>query len=335
MKLKRKEAENLIMLIKCAYKNFIFIFIAIIIGCKKTEAKTEFSVQPKLQNSVSDTLYFYQVNPFKEKIEGVEYEVDKFLITYKNVENEFTIIEEKKTIGSINFDGKDFDGVGYNIFLYKTPKSEIKFIIFEALADIGTAWYYVVMLKNNKIVNKFYIKEPRANSDNISLNEFLSIGFNKSDYFFKFNKKHIANYSIIPKDLKSDKQYVYQKASIFEEETSSSLSDNSIANGMYSIKTDVESITTGETISLKFNFYIYDDGKMNLRISTDSSEEAYCEGSYKLISGKKGIKAIYEDEGICTDNLEENAFYLKQENKTLYIKSKRFLNTNWQELKKE
>ncbi|WP_333852017.1 hypothetical protein [Epilithonimonas sp.] len=105
--------------------------------------------------------------------------------------------------------------------------------------------------------------------------------------------------------------------------------------GMYSINADVESLISEETIKIKFNFYFENKEKMNLRIQTDISEDAYCEGQYQLTKNKDFLIASYADEGICTDNIEDSRFYVKTENSKVYIKSKRFLNQDWQVLRRE
>ena len=108
-----------------------------------------------------------------------------------------------------------------------------------------------------------------------------------------------------------------------------------LEKGAYFINTKVESITNGENIHLKFNFFVENNKKMNLRISTNNSDDAYCEGNYKLIALENIIMAEYDDEGICTDEKEESNFYFKNNDGKYYIKSKRFINQDWQELKKE
>ncbi|WP_333852749.1 hypothetical protein [Epilithonimonas sp.] len=45
--------------------------------------------------------------------------------------------------------------------------------------------------------------------------------------------------------------------------------------GIYSINAYVESLISGETIKINFNFYFENNKKMNLRIQTDISEDAY------------------------------------------------------------
>lgn len=105
--------------------------------------------------------------------------------------------------------------------------------------------------------------------------------------------------------------------------------------GMFTIDAIVESVTSPQNIKLKFNFYFKNEYEMVLNISTEKSEEVYCEGKYKLTKSKKIIKAKFNDEGICTDNAEESNFYIKNENSKIYIKTRRFANQDWQELIKK
>ena len=159
-----------------------------------------------------------------------------------------------------------------------------------------------------------------VHQNSLKLNKLLWSEKNSIDYSF-WNK----NNEIIVK-LKSldDKSVTYAKISLQDKTTLS----NKI-EGIYSLKTDVFSIISDEEINLKFNFYFYNDKKMNLRISTNNVEDAYCEGIYKLIKNDNFIEGVYNDEGICTEKESDSNFQIKEENNSIYIKSKRFINQDW------
>ena len=315
------------------YKNLLILFLLITIGCKKTEAQLE---KPEVheEKALANIVFLDRIKQFDEQKAGSQYVVDDYKLQYKNEENTFVFSYKHQVINIIDFERRDFEGVGYNIFLYDSPKSKIKTIIFEALADIGTAWYYVVLMNNNKVVKKQFIDEPRADSDKISIQKFLSIYLENSNCIFRFDKKYLARYSQIPKNIKTDNQYAYIKTSL-KNPIQVISNESPIEKGIYFIYADVESIISGEQTQLKFNFYVENKEKMNLRISTNNSEDAYCEGTYKLINTGSTVKAIYNDEGICTEDKEESNFYIKKEGLKFYIKSKRFTNPDWQELIKE
>ncbi|WP_427872886.1 hypothetical protein [Flavobacterium sp. MMS24-S5] len=99
---------------------------------------------------------------------------------------------------------------GFSMYSYESSKNkDIEIIIIEALADIGTNWYYVIILNKKDLVDKFYIKEPRSNSEITQIKDFLSIFFSNGTLVFKFKKDKIAKYSTVSPDLKSDLEYVY------------------------------------------------------------------------------------------------------------------------------
>jgi hypothetical protein len=95
-----------------------------------------------------------------------------------------------------------YDGPGFIIYFSEISK-EYQNIIVEATGDIGTAWYYSIVIKNDKIVNQFYIKEPRTNSDKFSLDEFIKITLVKDSILYKFKKSLISSYSNIPSEGKT------------------------------------------------------------------------------------------------------------------------------------
>ena len=67
-----------------------------------------------------------------------------------------------------------------------------------------------------------------------------------------------------------------------------------------------------------------------LSIGAKHSEDYLCEGDYKLQEKDNVLHA----RGKC-DQDDRDDFYLKFEGGKYFIKSKRFINQDWQELKKE
>lgn len=333
MKLKRKEVKN--MKNQIGYKLLVIISI-LIVGCKKTNAKYEIDKnEPKITYNIKNNTSLDDIKQFISNKDETIYYVEDFKLYYNNENNTFKLEKSKKYLATINFENRDFDGVGFNVYLFQSKKIKQKAIVFEALADIGTAWYYAILLDDNIVKKMIFINEPRSNSDEISLNRFLSIDMTDDNYLFKFNKKYLAKYSTIPKNLKTDDNFIYLIPTNSEPQVQSSVKNFNIEKGSYFINAKVSSITTGETISIGFNLYVENDKKATLRLSTDASSEAYCEGDYKLSSESNLIKLQYTGEGICTDDNEESNIYIKKEREQYYIKSKRFENQDWQELTKD
>lgn len=71
--------------------------------------------------------------------------------------------------------------------------TQFEIIIIEASADIGTSWYYMIILNNENLVDKFYIKEPRANSENTNIGNFIKISIRNDMLNLKFKKIKLLN----------------------------------------------------------------------------------------------------------------------------------------------
>ena len=99
--------------------------------------------------------------------------------------------------------------------------------------------------------------------------------------------------------------------------------------GAYKIYAPAVSNSNGEEISLGYFITIKSSTKAILSIDAKYSEDYGCEGEYRLTNNENVIHA----KGKC-DQDDTDDFFLKQENGKYYIKSKRFLDQDWQELNK-
>ena len=105
-------------------------------------------------------------------------------------------------------------------------------------------------------------------------------------------------------------------------------------DGDYYFKAKVESIESEEQIEMKY-FISIDNKKATLSIGTERPIEAYCEGDYSVLQKNGFIHLIHTGEtGICTSNIEDSSFDIKKEGDKYYIRSKRFINFDWQECQK-
>ncbi|MXO05616.1 hypothetical protein [Flavobacterium sp. HBTb2-11-1] len=138
--------------------------------------------------------------------------------------------------------------------------------------------------------------------------------------------KNIATLNI--KD-KNDSQYKKWKSDFLIVPESSQKQEIGEMRGSYFIKTKVSSIETGDPIEINF-YFEFQNSNAILSIGTKNSLEAYCEGSYAVVKDKDGLKLKYTGEGTCTSDEEESSFLIKKENDQYYIKSKRFINEDWQ-----
>ncbi|WP_333852037.1 hypothetical protein [Epilithonimonas sp.] len=100
--------------------------------------------------------------------------------------------------------------------------------------------------------------------------------------------------------------------------------------GEYKITTKGISNYNQKEIDLLYSISVTTNESAILSIGADQVQDYWCEGDYYLTEENGILKAT----GKCDED-DINDFYLKQENGVYYIKSKRFLNQNWQVLKKE
>ncbi|WP_312076614.1 hypothetical protein [Chryseobacterium sp.] len=99
--------------------------------------------------------------------------------------------------------------------------------------------------------------------------------------------------------------------------------------GFYEITTKAISEYNNQEIDLLYSITVKSNNAAILSIGAEYSEDYWCEGNYNLSIDKNILYA----KGKCDED-DTNDFYLKFENGKYYIKSKRFLNSDWQELKK-
>ncbi len=152
---------------------------------------------------------FNIINPFKYIENDSKYINDDTQLIIKT-DNSFMLTKKDFVIDDIDLSDSNYEGPGYNIFSFKSKSySQFEIIIIEATADIGTDWYYIIILNNENLIDKFYIKEPRANSENTSIGDFIKISMKNDILNIKFRKDKIAKYSEKVNNLKSDSQYYF------------------------------------------------------------------------------------------------------------------------------
>lgn len=100
--------------------------------------------------------------------------------------------------------------------------------------------------------------------------------------------------------------------------------------GSYSIKTDAISNYDQTKIKLEYYLSFESDSRAILSIGAEQVQDYGCEGDYTLTQEN----GILHGRGIC-DQDDVDDFYIKKENNQLFIKSKRFLNQDWQQLTKD
>lgn len=325
--------------------------------CKGHKEKAESATQTEKENIVFSQVLFSKISDYQNpQIKSLEINYDKFTYFLKFVED--------RTYLRYLVNGKlisDWKQISYN-FNYNSSYEEAETkisILYNSNTDSG----FLILpgyTEEYPVFNEYLFNSSEIRySENLSTTDFKCLKSAGNKFVAVQQRKNVefrVNDCILKKEIvdnlvdsftsadleKISKDDIVRNnnnsSPIDENLASSKISDNNIDDfiplGMFTINTTVESITSEKEIRLKFNFYFQNEQEMNLKISTDNYEEAYCEGKYKLVKNKNIIEVKYDDEGICTDNVEESNFYIKKENSKILIKSKRFINQNWQELTK-
>lgn len=176
---------------------------------KSDSTKVSSIVEKKDSIYVKKEISFDIIHSFKEDASESSYICFDTRLTYKT-DNSFMLTKKDFSITDVDLSETNYEGPGFSIYSYESNMNkDMGIIIIEALADIGTNWYYVIILNKNNLVDKFYIKEPRSNSEITQIKDFISIFLNNGTLIFKFKKNKIAQYSIVPPDLKSDLKFIY------------------------------------------------------------------------------------------------------------------------------
>lgn len=194
-------------------------------------------------------------------------------------------------------------------------------------------------LENNKKVDSLNIYETLKSEGSlqkrflISKDKIIHLYENSSGYDFSDNGKEIL--------VTEKKNEIYSisengKFILQQNEPNSQMNINNNSKpdkswlGEYSIETDALSNSDSKKIKLKYYININSLSEAILSIGADQPQDYTCEGDYTLQVEKSEIYAS----GKC-DSDDINDFYIKKENNKFFIKTKRFLNQDWQELKKE
>lgn len=204
-------------------KSFIF-FVIILSSCKqdnrshpkeneiiiKSDSTMVSSIVEKNDSSyIKKEISFDIIHSFKEDTTKNSYICFDTRLTYKK-DNSFILTKKDFVITDVDLSETNYEGPGFSIYSFESKMNkDIEIIVIEALADIGTNWYYIILLNKNNLVDKFYIKEPRSNSEITQIKDFISIFLNNRTLIFKFKKDKIAKYSKVPAELQSDLEYVY------------------------------------------------------------------------------------------------------------------------------
>ncbi len=196
-------------------KNFVIILYLFFSLIQCSNNSNNYSKSTEIAESINnDTIVLDNISKFKANQNATIFTLNNEHLEYKP-NNTFDLFIDKKHIGNIGFENKSSDIPGYSVWNYKSEKSnEYKIILIEAEADIGTAWYKIIILKEEQILTSFFIDEPRSNSEQYTMNQFITMMIHDNILTIKFTKRLIEKYSKIPGNLSSDEKYLYMDFSL-------------------------------------------------------------------------------------------------------------------------
>ncbi|MFP3590568.1 hypothetical protein [Chryseobacterium sp. SIMBA_038] len=334
-------------------KKYLLIFLWVLFSCQ--DGKKQFD------NEISTSSSFKEIG-------------DKNLLSIKFPQqwktrpyNEMPPITESDSLNEVNLNSLDyFDNVKakrisnisrfQNLLLEKDQIIDSLFLI-DSLSVGNNSFIY---LKSYKTVNsKNYDFPPTIKEINIlvfdhtkfktKLNVYskksypfaveLKLGyFTKSGILytkeFKTDEEGTTYFKEEQKTLTNNGNIQTTSSKIIQPKLLAKKTEEKIAlpnfKGEYSIETKAISYSTNKEFVIGYFLAFDSNSKAILSINADYPQDYQCEGEYKL----KNENNILHARGIC-DQDDINDFYLKFENGNYYIKSKRFKNTDWQELKKD
>ena len=176
---------------------------------KSDSSKDSSTIVKNDSSYVNTEIRFDIIHAFKQDESESSYVSFDTKLTYKT-NSSFMLTKKDFVVTDVDLSEANYEGPGFSMYSYQSEiNKNIEIIIIEALADIGTSWYYVIVLNDNDLVDKFFIREPRSNSEITEINDFISVFLNNKTLIFKFKKDKIAKYSKISPDLKNDLEYIY------------------------------------------------------------------------------------------------------------------------------
>lgn len=124
---------------------------------------------------------------------------------------------------------REYDVVDFLPYIYQSKVEDYpyKVILVEAGAERGTAWYYAIVLKNNNVIDSFFIDEgrryfsttkeylakyPEADEMYISPEEFISVFIDDNkQIIFKFDRKYLYPSETPVKEIDKDFLYIHRE----------------------------------------------------------------------------------------------------------------------------
>ncbi|WP_394773620.1 hypothetical protein [Flavobacterium sp.] len=299
-------------------KKYICLLIIILISCKNNNEKS-LIMEPK---TLSTNLILSN-NDYSEKL------LDNLLKCgdYSYMDGYFTVPD----YGCI-YQSSAINTLG-NAEIYLVPRERLVEGIDVEGEEDKVGKMAINNLKENfdiyiMIIDKKYL----IHNDKMDVPYYPKYPFKQ--VIFKWKDGAWENITALTINKENDSQYNNWKAQFLVSKQLSREEKIVELKGDYFIKTKVSSVETGDPIEVNF-YFEFEIQQAILTIGTKNSLEAYCEGTYSITKNNEFLKLQYIGEGTCTSDEDESTFLVKKENNQFYIKSKRFINPDWQLLKKK
>lgn len=194
----------------------IGILVIVGFGCgSKNDHLKGIENGPAKAHSKNETIHYDRVSTFSHDDDGIFYWSNKFRLQLDPISNRFDLFQSGKRVGEIRLDSMHYEGPGFAIYLYESYNSadKLKFLVFEAMADIGTSWYCVTTLSNSEIGDSFIIREPTGNNDETPLHRFMFMALSGNELELNFNKEYIK-YETLPEGFEEETDFIHTKKTI-------------------------------------------------------------------------------------------------------------------------
>jgi hypothetical protein len=216
---------------KSLFKVVFLLFGLTLFGCKDNQASKENEKEAtpvsqkatitiaatedkKVVTNLEKEISFDIIKLFKEDTSENSFVYGDTRLIHKT-DNSFMLTKKDFAITDIDFSDINYEGPGFTMYSYQSSEDKkMEVIIIEGQADIGTAWYYVVVLNGEDLEDKFYVKEPRSNSETTNLKDFINVSLKDKNLILKFKKDKIAKYSKVTSNLKTSGNYLYLEKKI-------------------------------------------------------------------------------------------------------------------------
>lgn len=270
--------------------------------------------EDKFKNNILQTSYGqvkFVTNGSKDSDAAVQYSLAGFSKTVNSFVVDIELYEGEKTV-LVNDESYEYQIISGSPAFSPNKKYAVNFKDNEGMSS-QISFYHV---EKSQLKHFITLWSENYIADHVIWNQ-------NNDLILKLRKTDSGSYS-------------YAKISVPElssnrKSNSTTVSQPSAQNwkGEYEITTRAISGYDQKEIDLVYTITVTSNDASTLSIGAKQAQDYWCEGDY-MMTNENGI---LHAKGKCDED-DVNDFYLKQENGKYFIKSKRFLDKNWQSLKK-